>query len=266
MNAYHYSVVHCRDGALYGEARNVGVLVVAPGNRAWLRRANVREKAHLVADPAAFVRAMLDLIVEEATEVARSGGADTVYDWLRRRSAPTEDTVFLGPPAIGIASDLRVEAARLATLYLGKPSGGSSDSLGEQVGKQVLRTLNLEAAFRPREFHVGPATWSFARVCEQGDEALVLQPLHFGQKTPENVLDAAFKNVGRFGELRRAKPDLDLVAVTTGPDAGELGEAFAMARDRMTNSGIRVVPPKPDVLIDVLRGFPLTRKSLTASA
>jgi hypothetical protein len=262
MKAYHYSVVQCRD-ASGGEARNVGLLVVSPGERAWIRRTNVKARTHLVGDPAQFVGALLDLYEEEATDVARSGGADFVYDWLRRRSTATEDSVFLGPPALGITSDLKAEIARLALRYLGK-SPTPRRSAAERASLQALRSTRLKDSFRPRRFPVGPATWSFAHVAESAAGPVIVQPLAFAQKSPEAVLDGAFKNVGRFGEVRRAYPGVELLAVSAGPAQGDLGAAFRMARERMAEGGIHVVPAEVEAVVAALRSY--TVRSDVASA
>ncbi|MEQ1564037.1 MAG: hypothetical protein ABMA64_00245 [Myxococcota bacterium] len=252
MKAYHYSVVHCRDGARSGEAHNVGLLVVSPGDRAWIRRADVKSRTHLVGDPAQFVRAMLDLYQEEATEVARSGAADVVYDWLRRRSIATEDSVFLGPPALGITADLKAEMARLAVKYLGKAPSRGRPNLAEAASQRALRETKLIDRFRPREFPVGPATWGFPHVGDHAGHPLIVQALSFEQKSAESVLDGAFKNVGRFGEVRRAYPGTQLLAVSAGPTEGDLGSAFRMASERMTEAGIWVVRPEVDAVTDAL--------------
>ncbi len=253
MTPYHYSVVRCRDFAVRGEHRNVGLLVIAPELRkAWLRRGSLQQRAHLVGDDAAFVRAVLDLLEDEAQEVAKGGAPEVVHEWLRRRAAPSEDSLSLAGPAIGIAGDVGMEVRRLAALYLGKAPARSGANAADRVQLMALRALGVERAFVPAVFKGGPVSWRFPRV-HLGDETLVLQALHFGQRTPKGLLDAAFKNVGRVAEVRHFNPGTSLLTVATGPHEGETGAAFKRALQVMDHGGLQLVKPDAAVVESALR-------------
>lgn len=253
MAPYHYSVVRCRDNVVNGERRNVGLLVVSPTSRkAWLRRGQLHIRAHLLGDDAVFVRALLDMLEEEAKEVARSGAPEIVHEWLRSRSGPTEDTVVLGEPAIGVADDITQEVRRLAVMYLGKTSGPQK-TVAEKLRDEVLRTLGALRSFAPKEFPSGPATWRFPTVNEQPGGALVLNALHFGQRKPEGVLDATFKNIGRAEEVRLHHPSTEMLTVVSGPTGGATGQALVRAHELMDGVGLNIVRPTAEALVAVLR-------------
>lgn len=244
MTPYHYSVVRCRDAAVRGESRNVGLLVVSSATRkAWLRRGPLEPRAHLVGDEAAFVRALLDLLEDEAGEVAREGDVARVHDWLRARGRVTEDAVSLSSPAVGMAADLDQEVGRLAEAYLGKQ--GRSSSAVEKLQRRVLRAHGLWKRFEPRTFESGPAAWRFPFVTDLPDgRPLVFSALEFAQKRPERLLDAAFTNVGRVGEVAKSHPTAQWLTVATGPTGGPSGRAFVRAVELMDGAGMRVVEAK----------------------
>jgi hypothetical protein len=248
MTPYHYAIVQARDATYASERRNVGLLVVSPAaGRAWVRRGNLKQRAHLLGDDATFVRALLDVLADQAAEVARDGDAATVHGWLRSCSLPTEDSLTLAEPGVGIAEDLTAEVRRLRAKYLGK-AGGGGRSPAEKVSDRVLRDHGLRAAFAPRAFPSGPATWKFPRVADAGGQPVVLNALQFGQTTPEGVLDAAFRNLGRASEVAHWHQGLRWVTVADGPTHGETGRAFARARELMSEGGLNVVPPEPEHL------------------
>jgi hypothetical protein len=252
MNPYHYSVVRCRDAAVRGESRNIGLLVVSPAlKKAWLRRGVLEQRAHLIGDEAAFVRALLDLLEEEAKEVAREGAVARVHDWLRGRARPTEDAVSLSLPAVGIAANLDAEVARLAHAYLGKAGRGSTSV--EKLRSKVLRNRGLQRLFAPRKFDSGPAVWNFPFVADLANgRPLVFTALEFAQKKPERLLDAAFTNIGRVGEVALHHPGIEWLTVASGPNGGAAGRAFSRAIELMDDAGMHVVPPSLDQVDHVL--------------
>lgn len=253
MTPYHYAIVQARDATYASERRNVGLLVVSPtAGKAWVRRGNLKQRAHLLGDDATFVRALLDVLADQAAEVARDGDAASVHGWLRSRCLPTEDSLTLTEPGVGIAQDLTAEVRRLRTKYLGK-AGGGGRSVAEKVSDRVLKALDLRAAFTPRAFDSGPATWKFPRVAEAGGQPVVLNAFHFGQTTPEGVLDAAFRNLGRASEVAHWNHGLRWITVADGPTSGDTGRAFARARVLMSEGGLNVVPPDPAHLEQALR-------------
>lgn len=257
MIPYHYSVVRCRDADVAGEQRNVGLLVVsAVLRKAWLRRGNLIQRAHLVGDEATFVRALLDAMEEEAVEVAREGDAARVHDWLRSRSRPTEDSVSLSAPALGIASDPVAECARLAAAYLGG-SGGGGRTAAEKLRLEVLRAHGLQRRFQPRHFVSGPAVWKFASVSDLPGGPLVFNALQFAQSRPEGVIESAWNNVGRAAEVRHYHPETRWITVAVGPQDPATGRAFGRALHVMRDGGLNVVEPTPGAVEAALARFGL---------
>ncbi len=243
MNPYHYAIVRCRDAAVRGEHRNVGLLVISPAERrAWLRRGRLDSRAHLVGDDAAFVRALLDMLEDHARELAREGDPAQVHDWLRSRARPTEDAVSFSTPAMGIAEDLAAEVRRLAEAYLGA-AGGGGRTAAERLQLDVLRQHGLQRAFAPREFPSGPATWRFASVADLSDGPLVFNALQFGQRTPEGIIDAAWDNVGRASEVGHFHPGTHWLTLALGPETGPTGQAFTRAVEVMDAADLNVVEP-----------------------
>ncbi len=248
MTPFHYAIVQARDPSIGAERRNVGLLVLSPATgKAWLRRGDLRQRAHLLGDDAAFVRALLDMLAEEATEVAREGSAAAAHGWLRARTRPSEDTLVLAEPAMGIAADLDAEVRRLRERYLGK-APAPRRSVAEKLRDQVLRAHGLYKAFEPRAFESGPTTWKFPCVADSGQGAVVLNALHFGQRKPESVLDAAFHNIGRAGEVHAWHREVRWLTVAAGPGAGQTGRAFTRACELMGEAGLNIVAPDAEHL------------------
>lgn len=240
MKSYHYSIVRCRDAVLHEEHRNVALLVVCPAaGRSWLARGRLDQRAHLLGDDAAFVRALLDVLEEEASELARGKDAAVIHDWMRARARPTEDALSLGPPAMGIAPDVQAEVRRLRTLHLGRSGGGRSPV--EQLQVRVLRANQLSTRFSGRAFASGPATWRFPYVADLPDGPLVFSALQFSQTTPEGVLDAAFHTVGRAAEVGRHHPDTRWLTVAACEGHGATARAFGRAVELMGDVGMKVV-------------------------
>ncbi|MEZ4320535.1 MAG: hypothetical protein R3F61_23845 [Myxococcota bacterium] len=255
MNPYHYSAVRCRDAAVHGEYRNVGLLVVSPATKkVWLRRAPLKQRAHLVGDAAAFVKALLDLLLDEAREVVRAGDPAVTHAWMKQRALPSDDALNLAPPAIGIAADLEAEVQRLRVAYLGRGTGGGAN-MAEKLRKDVLQGMGVADAFAPRSFPSGPAVWQYPAVASLATGPLVFNALQFGQKAPETVLDAAFKNVGRLGELTHHHSGVRCLTVAAGPVAGPVGRAFHRAVEVMNDGGLNVVKPNAEAVETALRDF-----------
>ncbi len=266
MTPYHYSVVRCRDADVRGEHRNVGLLVVSAAERkAWLRRGRLDNRAHLVGDDAAFVRALLDALEEEAKEVAREGEPARVHDWLRSRSRTTEDTFSLSAPAVGIAANLADEAARLALAYLGR-TGGGGRTPAEKLQAEVLRAHGLNRLFVPRQFPSGPATWRFASVADLEDGPVVFNALHFAQRTPEGVIESSWSNAGRAAEVRLHHPRARWLTLALGPQGGVTGPAFTRALQVMDDGGLNVVEPTLGRIERALAGFGLVQAAGLAEA
>lgn len=265
MKPYHYSVVRCRDADIAGETRNVGLLVVSAGDRkVWLRRGRLESRAHLIGDDATFVRALLDQLQSEAEEIAREGEATNMFDWLRDRARPTESSIHLSPPAVGIAEDLPAEVARLAQSYLAM-GGGGGRSAAEKLQSEILKRHGLQRAFQPRAFESGPAMWRFTCVTDLAEGPLVFNAIQFGQKTPEGVIEAAWANVGRAGEVAHYHPRSRWLTLAMGPSDGRTGRAFSRAVEVMASANLNLVEPSTRGVERALMDLGLVRVP-TASA
>jgi hypothetical protein len=250
MIPYHYAIVQVRDAVIAAEKRNVGLVVLCPTlGKAWLRRADLKQRAHLIGDDAAFVRALLDRVAGEANEIARQRSTVIAHRWLRDRAAATEDALTLAEPAAGITADIDAEIARLRLGYLG-PMAHAGTRAVEDIRAQVLRALRIDAA--PRVFDSGPARWRFPSVLDAGGWPVVMSALAFTQRKPESVLDAAFHNIGRAGEVRAWHPDVRWLTIADGPAAGATGVAFQRACALMTEAGLHVVAPDAGRVRDAL--------------
>jgi hypothetical protein len=266
MTPYHYSIVRCRDASVRGEYRNVGLLVMCPTTqKAWLRKGALKSRAHLVGDEATFVRALLDQLLQEAKEVVRVD-TPSVLAWLKDHSRPSEDSLTLSKPAIGVAASLEAEVRRLRELYLGKPSGGSGRSVAERLRDDAFRSLGLADAFAPREFPSGPVTWKYPHVAEVQARPLIFNALTFKQTKPENVLNAAFHNVGRLGELTHFHGDLQCLTVAVGPSSGATGRAFRRACEVMNDGGLRLIDSSPEAVSNALGQLGLVEQANQATA
>lgn len=265
MTPYQTTVVQHRD--VRGELRNIALLTISPASgEAWLDRASLQGRPHLVGDEGMFLRALLDVLTDEASEIARTRSPAQVQAWLRARATPTEDTLCFTPPAFGVTDDLQAERERLRELTLGRQSPQRTKSPAEKLRDGVLRSLGLSRRFLPRDFRVGPARWSFPKVAEVPDGRLVLNAVHFAQQRPEHILDAAFHNVGRMGELRRAHQDVDCLTIATGPEAGPTGEAFGRAQELLRDGGLNLVPATAQALTLALGARGLYGDALFAEA
>jgi hypothetical protein len=243
MTPYHYAIVQVRDAAVASERRNVGLVVLCPAQgKAWVRQADLKQRAHLFGEESAFVRALLDVLADEAEEVARCGSASVAHGWLRARTLPTEDALALAEPAVGITANLEAEVRRLRVRYLGPPGRGGT-TVAERVRKQALRELSIVAS--PRAFQSGPATWRFPAVADLASGPVVVNALTFEQRNPEGLLNAVFQNIGRAGEVRVHHPALRWLTIADGPRSGAGGAAFDRALQLMQASGLHPIRPEP---------------------
>lgn len=253
MTPFHYTIIQSRDFAVAGEQRNVALLVASPAERkVWLRRGDLGVRAHLLGDEAAFVRALLDALEREARDLAREGSAAAMHAWMRDRARPTEDVLTFSAPAVGIAEDVKAEVVRLALAYLGKAPGRGAKA-ADKVVETVLRDAAFSGLFAARTFESGPATWRFPRVADTAGAPLVLSALTFEQSTAEGVLDAAFKNVGRAGEVNAHTRGVSWLTVATGPSAPACGPAFRRACELMNDAGLGVIAPDQDAIAAALK-------------
>lgn len=255
---YHYTVVRCRDPRVEGEHRNVGLLALVPARRkVWLRRSVRVSRTGLVGDEADFVDALLDALLDEARRVAESGDAAVVHSWLRERAHPSEGSLTFALPALGVADDLEAEIRALRERVLGKSGGGTP--VVKKLQKLILRETGYEASFQPRRLSAGPAVWPLSHVADTASGRLAFLALACTQKTPENILDAAFRNVGRIGELSQHHPDLGFVGLV-GDAARDAhgrgrGQAVQRARELLVEAGVQILPPSADGTKRVLDGF-----------
>lgn len=241
MTPYHYTVVRCRDPRIEGEYRNVGLLALAPTTRqAWLRKAVRGARTGLIGDDADFVDALLDGLLDQAKQLAKTEDAAAVHAWLRDRARPSEGTLSFTGPAFGIAEDLNAEVRRLREKMLGKSGGGSNAMKALQTS--LLQQTGYASAFEPRELLAGPAIWRFSHVADTPHGPLVFVALQLAQKSPENILDATFKNVGRVHELTHYNQGLQFIGLIDGPDTRARGAAVARSQELIVNAGVQLLP------------------------
>jgi hypothetical protein len=169
---------------------------------------------------------------------------------MRARALPSEDVLTFTPPAVGVATDLKVEVDRLAQLYLGKPPARGAKAADKLVA-QLLKEAGWTSLFAPRALPCGPAVWRFPRVAGDAAAPTVVNALTFDQTTPEVLLDAAFHNIGRAGEVQEHYPNARWVTVAVAP-RGE-GPAFRRACDLMKRAGLGLVAPEPPALREALQ-------------
>ena len=255
MTPFHYAIIKARDPKFAAEYRNVGLLVLCPtAGKAWLRRGGLKQRAHLLGDDVAFTNALIDALHEEAIEVAREGSAAAAHGWLRAKTRPTEDTLVLADAAVGIADDVKAEVGRLRARYLGGPPR-SGRSKTESLRLEVLRAHGLHQSFVPRAFDSGPASWRFPCVGDTGAGPLVINALEFRQTKAENLLDAAFRNIGRATEVQVWHRHVRWLTIAAGPANGHTGAAFTRACELMNHAGLNLVPPVGERVSAALRAF-----------
>lgn len=247
MNPYHYTVVRCRDFRVEGEERNVGLLALSPTmKRAWLRKSVRTARTGLVGDDADFIDALLEGLLVEARQIARSADPALAHAWLLERARPSEGTLSFAPPAIGIADDVEVELRRLREHLLGKGGGGTPAV--KKLQAQLLRGSGYREAFVPRELSAGAAVWRFSHVADTPHGPLAFLALQLAQKHASGILDAAFRNAGRVSELRRYQPELGFVGLVQGPESNGRGAAVERSRELLVDAGVEVVAPNADAV------------------
>lgn len=215
MSPYHYSVVQCRDARALGERRNVALLVVSADERkAWLRRGLLSECAHLADDEARFVSTLLDTLEDEAGEVAREGDPARVHDWLRTRARPSEDSVWMSTPAVGVAPNLEVEVGRLAHAHLISVDASSGREAAERIRRRALEAMGVGARFSPRTFECGPTAWSYSDVMRlETGRFLVFDAFDLPSGTSEQLIEAAWLHNGRAKEVLHFYPGTRWITV-----------------------------------------------------
>lgn len=222
-HSYFYAAVQCRDARAYREMRTVGAVLVAPEvSFGDLRYIPLARK--LGADDATFVQAVLDDWKVEVEELAR-GGRSAALGWLREHALDSDDAVRVTEPVAGVTDDVERELKRLLHEVTGyRPVKITTPA--ERTVHAVLKRHHIHKAFQQRAFTTQFAEWRFPLVCGSH----LLHPVTLDQKRPEGVLDAVFRDVGRFDEIRRAY-DLDVLAVVAPPQNPAAGRAQDVYRD-----------------------------------
>ena len=246
-HTYFYAAIQCRDERAFQEVRTVGTVLLAPAQQfAELKFVPLTEKLGKKADTS-LPKAVLAAWGEEIKD-AIQGGSEEAIRWLQSRAQPSEDAVRLSAPSVGMADDLAKELKRLTTELTGyRPTPGSSTS--ETVIARVLRQHRLSRIFQPAMLRGGEAEWKFHFVAQNR----VFHPLDLDQTTPSGLLDAAFRETGRFDEVRRDNPSLSVIAVAPQPDSRARERAIQIYRDHH----IRVVPAEDRQVEGALMGWGL---------
>lgn len=204
---YLYAAVQCRDERAFQEFRTVGVVMFgADGQFAAIKVVPLGEKLGRNTD-LSTVKAVIGWWESEIREVARKGVPE-MMTWLRAHTGPSEDILQLLPNGVGVADDLQKtlnEITREFTGYSPRVIPGFPD----RVIADVLRANRLTKVFSRTALHAGTAEWTFNFVAGES----ILHPLEFDQTKASGQLDAAFREIGRFDELREYHPHLDVVAV-----------------------------------------------------
>jgi hypothetical protein len=222
--AYAYAAVQCRDPRAYEEVRTLGAVLVAPEARfGGLAVMPIDRK--LAPGTVLVVREVLRAWTTEV-EALGASPLPKALAWLHARAVGAEDLVRLSPPAFGLTDDPRDELRRLRTALTGyRPAGGQTPT--EKALVAVLRAHGLSARFQPATLAAGPAGWRFPRV--HGHQ--VLHTVEFAQQQASGVVDAAWRDVGRFRELRRAMHALDALVVTPRPGTAAVERAHDVYRE-----------------------------------
>lgn len=244
---YFYAAVQCRDERAFQEVRTVGAVLLAPeAHFGAIKSVPLRQKLGQSAD-VALVQAVLACWEAEVKEAVDQGAAAS-FRWLETRSRPSEDAVRLTAPAMGVAQDLADEHRRLTYELCGyRPGGGQT--LSEKVITKVLRQHRLIRLFHVMELGSDVASWKFPFVYGHR----IIHPLDLDQTTDGGLLDAAFRETGRFDELRRRRDDLSVLAVAPPPSRRAEERALQIYRDHQ----IQVVPAQEGPVERALVGWGL---------
>lgn len=237
---YFYAAVQCRDERAFQEVRTVGVVMLAADGRfADLRVAPLTRKLGENTD-LTLIRAVIAAWEDEITEVARRGPAEVVR-WLDGHRRSPESVIGLAHAAAGVADDLKVALREITAEFTGYKPGGGAKSWPEKVINQVLRSNGLAKVFREAVLTADCVSWKFPYVHDNW----LLHAVDLDQTTDNGIFDAAFKETGRFDEIRRFHPDLRVMAVA--PEAADAPRRRAL--DIYREHRIEVVPAEADLLM-----------------
>lgn len=244
---FYFAAIQARDERAFMEFRTVGVVLIAPdGSFARMKSVPLGEKLGRATD-VTTIRAVLGWWESELAEVA-GRGIPGVLEWLNARVGPSEDIVQLTPPTAGVTDDLQRTLNEITREYTGYDPR-VVPGLPDRVITDVLRRNRLTKVFQPASLSAGPAAWRFPFVAGSA----ILHPVEFEQKQASGLLDAAFRETGRFDELRAYRANLDVVAVaapTEGPTAERVLDIYRAHR-------IEVVGATPEAVTAAIaaRGF-----------
>lgn len=232
--AYFYAAIQCADHRAFGEVRTVGTVFVAP-DAGFSAVVAIPLERKLAETTIPVVRQVLRLWEDQARELT-TASPTTILDWMKSRAVGTEDVVRLSQPALGLTEDPERELKRLKAELTGyRPLVVPSHTT--KVVSGVLKAHHLSARFRDATLPAGPASYRFPWV----DGSRVLHPVELDQKKPGAVLDAAWRDVGRFQEIRHHMPALDVLIVTPSPGALVIERAHDVYRE----AHLHLVYPEP---------------------
>lgn len=98
--------IQMRDRTRRGEVRNLAVLSACPSTGyLHLTTAPYERIAHMDAGSRREVDELVRVLAFEVGEAMRRTDEVVFTRWLRNRSMPTEDSVFLTPPSYGLCDD-----------------------------------------------------------------------------------------------------------------------------------------------------------------
>ena len=185
---------------------------------------------------------------DEIAEVARRGPAEVVR-WLDGHRRSPESVIGLAPAAAGVADDLKVALREITAEFTGCKPGGGAKSWPEKVINQVLRSNGLSKVFREEILSADCISWKFPYVHDNW----LLHAVDLDQSTDNGIFDAAFKETGRFEELRRWHPGLRVLAVAPVADGPARERALAIYGEHT----VKVVPAEPRKLAGAMSSFGL---------
>jgi hypothetical protein len=231
--SYFYAAVQCKDERAFQEVRTVGVVLLgADGTFAGIRLAPLARKLGENTD-LTLIRSVLATWEADIGEVAKKGHAEAVR-WLEAHRRSPESVIGLAPAAVGVADDLQVALREITMEFTGYKPGGGGKTWPEKVISQVLRQNGLNRVFREEVLRADCISWKFPYVHNHW----LLHAVDMDQSTDTGIFDAAFKETGRFDELRRYHPQLQVIAVAPKADGPAKNRALAIYGEHE----IQVVP------------------------
>jgi hypothetical protein len=243
---YYYAAVQCRDERAFQEVRTIGVVMLAAdGCFADLRLAPLARKLGENTD-LTLIRAVLAAWEGDLADVARRGPAEVVR-WLDAHRRSPESVIGLAPAAAGVADDMKAALREITAEFTGCKPGGGAKSWPEKVINQVLRSNGLTKVFHEEVLAADCISWKFPYVHDDW----LLHAVDLDQSTDNGIFDAAFKETGRFEELRRYHPGLRVLAVAPEPDGPARERALAIYREHT----IQVVPAEARKLASAMSHF-----------